>query len=106
MKKIISKATPKERITPILQEMLRDLHSKYGDDIPEDIRLQFRKQSKQLMKLIDLLTFNGRTIVMFIVVLMGQVWIYFLYEIIILNIVLSISVRRHENICATFIKQN
>jgi len=95
-----------ERITPILQEMLRDLHSKYGDDIPEDIRLQFRKQSKQLMKLIDLLTFNGRTIVMFVVVLMGQVWIYFLYEIIILNIVLSISVRRHEKICATFIKQN
>jgi hypothetical protein len=84
--------------------MLRDLHVKYGDDIPEDIRIRFRKQSRQLMKLIDLLTFNGRTIVMFIVVLMGQVWIYFLYEIIVLNIVLFIAVKKHEKICATFIE--
>jgi hypothetical protein len=93
-----------EKITPVLQVMLRDLHVKYGDDIPEDIRIRFRKQSRQLMKLIDLLTFNGRTIVMFIVVLMGQVWIYFLYEIIVLNIVLFIAVKKHEKICATFIE--
>ena len=92
-----------EKVTPVLQAMLHSLHTKYGDDIPEDIRIRFRKQSKQLMKLIDLLTFNGRTIVMFVVVLMGQVWAYFLYEIIALNIVLFLVVKKHEKLCATFI---
>jgi len=92
------------KATPALQRMLICLHKKYGDDIPNDIRLDFRRQSKRLMRLIDLLTFNGRTIVMFIVVLIGEVWVYFLYEIVVLNIVLFISMRRHEHICTSFCK--
>ena len=56
------------------------------------------------MRYIDLLTFNGRTIVMFIVVLIGEVWVYFLYEIIVLNIVLLLSMRKHEKMCASFIE--
>ncbi len=93
-----------EKVTPVLQAMLHNLHTKYGDDIPEEIRIRFRKHSKRLMKLIDLLTFNGRTIVMFVVVLMGQVWAYFLYEIIALNMVLFLAVKKHEKVCATFIE--
>ena len=75
------------KATPVLQRMLRSLRERYGDDIPEDIRLDFRKRSRALMRYIDLLTFNGRTIVMFVIVLTGQVWAYFLYEILVLNIV-------------------
>ena len=56
------------------------------------------------MRYIDLLTFNGRTIVMFIVVLVGEVWVYFLYEIIVLNIVLLLSMCKHEKMCASFIE--
>ena len=92
------------KATPVLQKMLHELHAKYGDDIPDDIRVSFRRQSKQLMKYIDLLTFNGRTIVMFFLVLIGQVWIYFIYEIIVLNIVLFFVMRKHEKICASFLK--
>ena len=55
------------------------------------------------MRYIDLLTFNGRTIVMFIVVLTGEVWAYFLYEIIVLNVVLAISIRKHEKMCLSFL---
>ena len=86
-----------EAVTPKLQQMLKSLRSKYGDDIPEDIRLAFRKKSGRLMKkYIDLMTFNGRTIVLFIVVLTGHVWFYFLYEILVLNIILAISIHQHE----------
>ena len=53
------------------------------------------------MHMVDLLTFNGRTIVMFVVVLVGEVWVYFLYEIIVLNIVLLLAMRKHEQMCAT-----
>lgn len=90
------------KATPALQRMLQSLHARYGDHIPEDIRINFRRQSRKLMSLIDLLTFNGRTIVMFIVVLVGEVWIYFLYEIIVLNIVLLLAMKKHEKMCATF----
>lgn len=92
------------KATPSLQLMLRSLHTKYGDNIPDNIRVAFRKQSSKLMKYIDLLTFNGRTIVMFIVVLIGEVWIYFLYEIIVLNIVLWVAMHKHEKMCASFVE--
>ena len=92
------------KATPALQRMLQSLHAKYGDDSPENVRIAFRKQSRELMRYIDLLTFNGRTIVMFIVVLVGEVWVYFLYEIIVLNIVLLLSMRKHEKMCASFIE--
>ena len=92
-----------ENVTPVLQRLLRSLRDQYQDDIPESIRLNFRKKSRDLMRYIDLLTFNGRTIVMFIVVLTGEVWAYFLYEIIVLNVVLVISIRKHEKMCLSFL---
>ena len=91
------------RATPTLQRMLRDLRAKYGDDIPQEIRLDFRKRSRHLMRFIDLLTFNGRTMVMFVIVLWGQVWVYYLYEIIVLNCVLAFVMNRHEKMCSLFI---
>ena len=91
------------KATPILQRMLRELHSKYGDDIPENIRVDFRKKSCDLMPCIDMLTFNGRTTVMFIIVLTGEVWAYYLYEIIVLNIVLFTVMKKHEKMCASFL---
>ncbi len=98
-----------ESLTPILQQMLHTLHVRYGDDIPESIRLRFRQQSRSLMKhYIDLITFNGRTVVLFLVMLISVrwsnlVWIYFIYEIVVLNIVLYISIRKHECICSDII---
>ena len=90
--------------TPKLQQMLTQLHDKYGDDIPEEIRLKFRAQSKQLMKkYIDLLTFNGRTLVMFVIVLIGFVWVYYLYEILVLNTVVAISIKKHESLCESLL---
>ena len=100
-----------ERLTPALQTMLHTLHARYGDDIPEPVRLRFRKQSRWLMKrTIDWMTFNGRTTVLFAVMLLGLcwsgiVWIYFAYEIIVLNTVLYVSVRKHERMCATILKE-
>jgi hypothetical protein len=91
------------KATPTLQRMLVSLHRKYGDDIPQDIRLAFREKSCQLMKYINLMTFNGRTVILFIVLFTGFVWIYFIYEIIFLNIILAIAMKKHERMCATFL---
>jgi hypothetical protein len=92
------------KATPNLQKMLAKLSRTYAEDIPESVRKDFRAKSSALMPYIDLLTFNGRTIVMFAIVLTGHVWAYFLYEIIILNMVLLFVMNRHEKICAQFLK--
>ncbi len=92
-----------EKVTPALQQMLRSFCAAYGEDIPDDIRVGFRKASRQLMRYIDLMTFNGRTIVMFILILTGEVWAYFVYEIILLNTVLVVVMRKHERMCSSFI---
>ena len=44
-------------------------------------------------------------LIMFIIVLSGHVWAYYLYEIIVLNIVLMISMRRHEKMCQSFLNR-
>lgn len=93
------------KATPVLQQMLRNLHAKYGDDFPQDIRTDFRQKSKHLMRYIDLMTFNGRTIVMFVIMLSGYIWAYYLYEIFILNSVLVFCMRKHENICRSFLNK-
>ena len=95
-----------EAVTPKLQFMLKHLKVKYRDDIPEDIRKDFRNQSKRLMKIcIDLMTFNGRILILFASVLSGYIWFYFLFEIIILNFILLLSISIHEKICAKFIER-
>lgn len=95
--------------TPALQRMLRTLQARYGDDIPEPLRQAFRSRSRHLMThFIDFMTFNGRTVVLFLVMLLsirwsGIVWIYFVYEIVVLNVILLLSVHRHEQICRDII---
>jgi hypothetical protein len=94
-----------ENMTPALQQLLKDIRVKYGDDVPENIRVIFRHKSQKLMKwCIDFLTFNGRTIILFVVVLTGHIWVYFIFEAVILNLVLFIAIRRHEKMCSSISK--
>lgn len=102
-----------EKSTPKLQELLRKLDEKYHGDIPEEIRLEFREKSRRLMPLIDCLTFNGRTPVLFILTILGALFIgtpwaalpfgYYLFEILVLNPILIIAIKKHEAICASFL---
>ncbi|MDR2497944.1 MAG: CDP-alcohol phosphatidyltransferase family protein [Tannerellaceae bacterium] len=91
--------TLQESVTPQLQIMLKNLRQRYGEDIPNSIRLTFRKQSKKIMRIIDLMTFNGRSIALFAIVLTDHVWIYLLYETIVLNLVLITAIKKHERVC-------
>lgn len=92
-----------ERMTPQLQQFLQMLRACFGGDIPDIVRLAFRMNSSRLMKRwIDWMTFNGRSLILFLSVLAGHPWFYFFYEIVVLNSILGISVRKHERICAGY----
>ena len=50
-----------------------------------------------------LLSFNIRIITLFIAVLFDVLWIYFLFELTILNAILFYLIYRHEKVCRYFI---
>lgn len=94
-----------ERITPQLQKLLKKLHNKYNGDIQDQIRTELRSESLRLMPLLDTNTFNGRSIILFISVIFNVVWLYFLWEIVVLNILKLMIRNLHEKFCREIANQ-
>ena len=89
-----------ERLTPAMQKLRRELKSHFGDNVaPQQFRDDFRKLSLPLMKYTNILTFNTRTIAMFIAVIIRIPWLYFLFELVVLNSLLIYMIWRHETFC-------
>ncbi|MHB9056061.1 MAG: CDP-alcohol phosphatidyltransferase family protein [Paludibacteraceae bacterium] len=91
-----------ERQTPRLQVMLKRLKSKYGNDIPDEVRTSFRSKSSEIMTLLNMITFNGRSIVLFLSVFFNILWVYFIWEIVVLNLVKMLSRIRYEKASKNF----
>lgn len=94
-----------EKLSPRLQGMMRVLHEKYNNETPEWFRESFRKKSLPLMKYTNMLSFNTRVIALFVSLFMDMPWLYFVFEMTVLNIMLVYMVLTHERICAAFTKQ-
>lgn len=98
--------TGQEKRTPWMQKFRRLLKKRFGDDVPMDLREKFRAQSKPLMKYTNMLSFNTRTIALFVAILLFQMpWLYFAFELTVLNIMLVYMMWRHERICRLFIRE-
>ncbi|MDR2056897.1 MAG: CDP-alcohol phosphatidyltransferase family protein [Dysgonamonadaceae bacterium] len=89
--------------TPKMQKMLSLINTKYQNIPPDWFRKAFREKSLPLMKYTNLLSFNLRSFVLFISVLCTYPWIYFVFEMTIMNLLLIYMLKRHESICAQFI---
>ncbi|MDE6278020.1 MAG: CDP-alcohol phosphatidyltransferase family protein [Muribaculaceae bacterium] len=89
-----------EVMTPAMQEMRRELALRFPDGrIPEAFRADFRKLSLPLMKFTNILSFNWRTIALFCSLFARMPWLYFAFELVVLNSLLVYMMRRHEAIC-------
>lgn len=84
---------------PNLKRLMEQLKVKYPDGYPEDIILKFREKSLKMMPLLDSFTFNARSVVILATLILNIVWIYFAIEILILNPLLVVAIRRHEKMC-------
>lgn len=93
-----------EKLTPAMQELRRELRLRFGEDIPQSFRDAFRVKSKPLMKYTNWLSFNVRIIALFCALFAEMPWLYFAFEITVLNIMLVYMMVRHERICKRFIK--
>lgn len=92
-----------EKVTPQMQEFRSHLRKRYGEaPIPLMLCEEFRQKSKPLMKYTNMLSFNTRVIALFISLFLDMPWLYFVFEIVVLNSMLFYMVSRHERICRNF----
>jgi len=87
-----------ERWSPGIQKMLLVINTKYNGTAPDEFRKTFREMSLPLLKYTNMLSFNLRSIVLFISILTGYSWFYFAFEITIMNIMLLYMVSKYEQI--------
>ena len=90
-----------ERMTPAFQRFYAMVQKKYGTDIPQELRDEFRSLSLPLMKYANILTFNTRAIALYISLLIGEPWLYFVFEVVVMTALFVYMRRRHESICQT-----
>lgn len=94
-----------EAYTPHLQQMLAVLKTRYNDEAPEWFCREFREKSLPLMKYTNMLSFNTRVIALFVSLFIDKPWLYFVFELTVLNLMLWYMVHTHEHICAEFTKK-
>lgn len=88
--------------SPRLQETRKILNIKYEGNIPKWFRESFLKKTFPLLKYTNMLSFNLRAIVLFICVLLDFPWVYFVFEITVMNVILIYMVLTHEKICEDY----
>lgn len=92
-----------EATAPAMQALRRELQQRFPlGRIPQSFRDAFRAASLPLMKYTNILSFNWRTIALFISLFLKMPWLYFAFELVVLNNLLVYMVIRHEAICRKF----
>lgn len=89
-----------ERMTPNFQRFYTFVQQKYGNAVPQELRDEFRRLSLPLMKYANILTFNTRAIALYISLLIGEPWLYFVFEIVVMTALFLYMRHRHEAVCA------
>lgn len=96
-----------ESMSPSLQKLLLGVESKWlskGEDIPLKFREEYRMNSKPLMKYTNILTFDTRAFVLFVSILIKEPWIFFVFEVTVLNVLFFYMRYRHESFCKRMYK--
>lgn len=91
-----------EHMTPRCQEMLNHL---LPHPISEATRDEFLRRSRPMMPACQALTFDLRIAVLYLTALLDIVWVYFLFEAIVLQIIFFRLRSRHEQLCADITAQ-
>lgn len=89
-----------ERMTPNFQRFYTFVQQKYGNAVSQELRDEFRRLSLPLMKYANILTFNTRAIALYVSLLIGEPWLYFVFEIVVMTALFLYMRHRHEAVCA------
>lgn len=90
-----------EKATPQFQRLMARLREKFGstDNIPEEVRKEVHDCSLPMMKWNGLLTFNFRETWLFLFCLIDLPACHFLFESIVMTLMMWAIIHRHESFC-------
>jgi hypothetical protein len=91
-----------ERCSPQLQKFLALTKQKFPTVIPQEIVNDFRVLNKPLMRLTNIVQFNTRVIFLFLWLFIDQTWLYFIFDLVVLNAILIYMCVRQEKISKLF----
>lgn len=91
-----------EKMSPKFQRFYTVLQEHFGNNIPQDIRSRFRTVSLPLMKYTNILTFDTRVGVLFLSLFINMPWLFFIFEIFVLEVLRYYTIHRHETFCEQF----
>lgn len=94
-----------EFFSPKLQKLLAVVKEKYRNGLPARLITDFRAQNKPLMKYTNIVQFNTRVIFLFIWLFLDQSWVYFFFDIFILNPILIYMIVKQEQVSNHFYKE-
>ena len=92
-----------EAWTPRFQAMMQRIRTKHNGQAPTEFCQAFRLRSLPLMKYTNMLSFNTRVIALFVSLFIDMPWLYFVFEMTVLNSMLLYMIRTHERICKEMI---
>ena len=94
-----------EQRTPAFQRMAAAIKTRYGGlaALPAPLKQRFLDGSRPLMKYTNMLSFNTRVIALFVSLFIDMPWLYFVFEMTVLNSMLLYMIRTHERICKEMI---
>ena len=88
-----------EKMTPQFQNFRSAVREKYGDAIPSDLGQEFCRRTFRFLKWTNISTFNTRAIVLYVTLLIGEPWIYFIFELTVMNVIFFCMRHGHEKVC-------
>ena len=94
-----------EKMTPVFQQFKMACDARFNGALPQTLRDDFRAGSRPLMKYANILTFNTRAIVLYVVLLVGMPWLYFVFEITVMNVLFFYMRARHEKLCKRLLER-
>ena len=87
-----------ERMTPRFQQMFALWQKMKGTAPAGEARTEFIEGSRPLMKYCNFLTFNARAIALYVSMLVGMPYLYFIFELTVMNAVFFYMRSRHERL--------
>lgn len=91
-----------EKFSPRLQKLLGVVKEKFKDGLPTQLVVDFRHMNKPLMKYTNIIQFNTRVLFLFLWLFIDQAWIYFFFDMFILNPILIYMCKKQEKVSTHF----
>lgn len=88
-----------ERMTPCFQKFYANVRGKYGNQVPLELGQEFCNRTYRLLKWTNILTFNTRAITLYIILIIGEPWLYPIFELTVMNVIWLYMRAAHEKVC-------